>query len=54
MDDIDREIEELILEAKTRAEGDPEVRRRLGMWAADCAAHVLHIYEKNCDSDAPL
>lgn len=35
------------------AEDDPDVDRRLRLWAADCAAHVLHIYEQSETSDAP-
>ena len=32
---------------------DPDVARRLRLWTADCAAHVLHIYERIGKSEAP-
>ena len=32
---------------------DKDIARRLVLWAADCAAHVLHIYERSNSSDAP-
>ena len=32
---------------------DADVERRLRLWLADCAAHVLHIYEKTETSEAP-
>jgi len=39
--------------ASEMAKSDTSVARRLRMWAADCAAHVLHIYESQSTSDAP-
>ena len=30
-----------------------DAKRRLRLWTADCAAHVLHIYEEKGESDAP-
>ncbi len=39
--------------ASAIAHTDKDVERRLRLWKADCAAHVLHIYEKTETSDAP-
>ena len=35
------------------AANSDDSKRRLWLWLADCAAHVLHIYEKKGKSDAP-
>ncbi len=35
------------------ARRDDDVERRLRLWLADCAARVLHIYEKTETGDAP-
>jgi len=35
------------------ARRDPDVARRMRLFAADCAAHVLHIYEAFDTSNAP-
>ncbi len=35
------------------ARSDKDVERRMRLWLADCAAHVLHIYQKTETSDAP-
>src|SRR5690606_26600504 len=32
---------------------DADVERRLRLWMADCAAHVLHLYERTESSTAP-
>lgn len=39
--------------ASAMARVDKDVDRRLRLWAADCAAHVLHIYEKSETNTAP-
>jgi len=39
--------------ASAMARVDKDVDRRLRLWAADCAAHVLHIYEKYETNTAP-
>ena len=36
-----------------QAEAAADAKRRLRLWLADCAAHVLHFYEKKGRSDAP-
>ena len=40
-----------VLSAMART--DKDVERRLRLWLTDCAARVLHIYEKTEASDAP-
>lgn len=35
------------------ARTDADIERRLRLWLADCAAHVLHLYERTEASDAP-
>ena len=30
---------------------DKKIEKRLGLWACDCAAHVLHIFEKEKPND---
>ncbi len=32
---------------------DPDADRRIRLWMADCAARILHVYEKTETSDAP-
>jgi len=39
--------------ASKMAEDEASIAHRLRMWSADCAAHVLHIYESQGASDAP-
>ncbi|HAX40275.1 MAG TPA: hypothetical protein DCY10_05315 [Clostridiales bacterium] len=46
-------IDDLVWVAISVARYDADVHRRLRLWMADCAAHVLHIYEKSETSDAP-
>ena len=43
---------ELIWLASAMAEDNPDCKRRLRLWAADCAARVLSIYERNETSPA--
>ena len=42
---------DLVWAASTQARNDKDVERRLRLWLADCAAHVLHIYEKDYPKD---
>ena len=42
---------DLVWAASTQARNDKDVERRLRLWLADCAAHVLHIYEKDYPDD---
>ena len=44
---------DLIWVAEKIAMTDTDVERRLRLWLADCAAHVLHIYERIGKSKAP-
>ena len=44
---------DIVRVAVEAARADADVARRLRLWAADCAAHVLHIYERTGDSEAP-
>lgn len=44
---------DLVCVASAVARYDADVARRLRLWAADCAARVLHIYEKSETSKAP-
>jgi hypothetical protein len=37
--------------ASALARTAPDIRRRLRLWIADCAAHVLHVYETTYNSD---
>jgi len=46
-------LDDLTWVAAFMAKKDPDVERRLQLWQADCAAHVLHIYEQTGTSDAP-
>jgi hypothetical protein len=46
-------FEDVVRAASAMAIDNKDVERRLRLWMADCAAHVLHIYEKTGDSDAP-
>lgn len=46
-------IDDLVWVATSVARYDADVHRRLRLWMADCAARVLHIYEKSETSDAP-
>ena len=44
---------DLVWAASAVARNNPDVERRLRLWMADCAARVLHIYEKTETSAAP-
>jgi hypothetical protein len=46
-------LEQMVWVASAVARTDPDVKRRLRLWMADCAARVLHIYESTEKSDAP-
>ena len=46
-------FDDLVWAASAVARSNPDVERRLRLWIADCAARVLHIYEKTGDSPAP-
>ena len=46
-------FDDLIWVASTLARKDADIDRRLRLWMADCAARVLHIYEKTETSGAP-
>jgi len=46
-------FDDVLSEALAKARNDKDVERRLHLWGADCAAHVLHIYERSETSDAP-
>ena len=45
-------FENLVWAASAQAHDDKEIERRLRLWLADCAAHVLHIYEKDYPKDS--
>ena len=44
---------DLLWAASAVAREDADVERRLRLWLADCAARVLHIYERGNRGDAP-
>lgn len=46
-------FDDLVWVAEAVAKENKDVERRLRLWAADCAAHVLHIYEKLESDDRP-
>lgn len=46
-------FDDLVWVASAVARADADVERRLRLWMADCAAHVLHIYERTESSTAP-
>ena len=46
-------FDEVVWVAVALARENPDVERRLRLWVSDCAARVLHIYEKTEASDAP-
>jgi hypothetical protein len=45
-------FDDIVWAASSVARTDKDVERRLRLWLADCAARVLHIYEKNYPEDA--
>lgn len=44
---------DIVWVASALARKDADVRRRLQLWMADCAARVLHVYEQSEASGAP-
>lgn len=46
-------FDDIVWAASALARENPDVERRLRLWMADCAARVLHIYEKTESSPAP-
>lgn len=46
-------LDDLVWAASALARRDKDVERRLRLWMADCAARVLHIYERIGTSEAP-
>jgi len=46
-------LDDLVWAASALARRDKDVERRLRLWMADCAARVLHIYERTETSEAP-
>ena len=46
-------LDDIVWVASSIARNNPDVDRRLHLWLADCAAHVLHIYERTESSPAP-
>lgn len=46
-------FDNILWTASALARGDQDIERRLRLWMADCAARVLHIYEKTEPSEAP-
>uniref|UniRef100_UPI00260BA147 putative immunity protein n=1 Tax=uncultured Paraglaciecola sp. TaxID=1765024 RepID=UPI00260BA147 len=44
-------LSDLIWVASAFANSDKDIERRLRLWMADCAARVLHIYEKDYPRD---
>ena len=46
-------FDDLVWLASAMAQENQDIERRLRLWTADCAARVLHIYEKTDKSPAP-
>ena len=46
-------FDDIIWTASAVARWNTDVERRVRLWLADCAAHVLHIYQKTGSSAAP-
>jgi hypothetical protein len=44
-------LDDIVWAASATARSNPDVERRLRLWLADCAAHVLHIFEHNYPAD---
>lgn len=44
-------FDNIVWAASSVARSDKQVERRLRHWMADCAARVLHIFEKECPGD---
>lgn len=47
----DRTFDALLAATIKAAKTDPDIARRLRLWAADCAAHVLHLFERKRPGD---
>ena len=46
-------LDDIVWVASKLACKDAGIERRLRLWRADCAAHVLHLYERTGKSEAP-
>lgn len=46
-------FDDIVWVASSMARKNADVERRLRLWKADCAAHVLHLYERTGKSEAP-
>ncbi|MVB00091.1 hypothetical protein GN330_22860 [Nitratireductor sp. CAU 1489] len=46
-------FDDIVWVASALACEDTNVERRLRLWKADCAGHVLHLYERTGKSEAP-
>ena len=46
-------FDNIVWAASAVARTNPDIERRLRLWMADCAARVLHVYEKTETSSAP-
>lgn len=46
-------FEDVVWALSALSQDTPDIERRLRLWLADCAAHVLHTYEKTGNSTAP-
>jgi hypothetical protein len=42
---------DIVWAASALARTSPDVDRRVRLWLADCAAHVLHVFEQDCRGD---
>lgn len=45
------ELSDLVLVASAMARSEKDIMRRLLLWSADCAAHVLHLFEDERPQD---
>jgi hypothetical protein len=51
--DAGMHFSDIVWVASAASRNDADVARRLRLWAADCAARVLHVYERSETSCAP-
>jgi hypothetical protein len=51
--DAGMHFSDIVWAASAASRNDADVARRLRLWAADCAARVLHVYERSQTSCAP-
>jgi hypothetical protein len=51
--DAGMHFSDIVWAASAASRNDADVARRLRLWAADCAARVLHVYERSETSCAP-